>query len=153
MSGPAGRAGASESTVPVRAPADEVPTALRRWFVIHFVADWLVAVPLFVAPEAFLGLCGWTTIDPFAARGVAAALFGIGAQSFLDRNAGRESFRTMLSLKIIWATFATLGFFWGSLHSGFAMSWAFCAVFGAFDALWLYWYRVLAARTAGPAAS
>lgn len=128
--------------------AGGVPTALRRWFVLHFIADWLVAVPLFVAPEAFLHLCGWATVDPFAARGVAAALFGIGAQSFIDRNAGLESFRTMLSLKIIWATFATLGFLWGSLHGGFFMSWAFCAVFAAFDALWIHWYRVLSARPA-----
>jgi hypothetical protein len=121
----------------------EVPVALRRWFVVHFVADFLFAIPLFFAPEAFLGLLGWSTVDPFAARGVAAALFGIGAQSFLDRNASVASFRTMLSLKVIWATFAAAGFLWGSLTRGFPMAWAVFALFAAFDGLWIYWLRRL----------
>jgi hypothetical protein len=129
------------------AASDDVPLALRRWFVVHFIADWLVAIPLFFAPEAFLGLCGWTTVDPFAARGVAAALFAIGAQSFLDRSAGVASFRTMLSLKVIWATFASAGFLWGSLQGGHVMTWAFFAVFAGFDLLWIYWLRALRGST------
>ena len=122
---------------------ENVPKALRTWFVVHFVADWLVAVPLFAAPEDFLGLLGWPTVDPFAARGVAAALFGIGTQSLLDRNAGVAVFRTMLSLKIIWASFATVGFFWGSVTGGVPITWAFFGVFAGFDLLWIYWYRRL----------
>lgn len=125
----------------------EVPVALRRWFVLHFVADWLFAVPLFFAPEAFLTLLGWPQVDQFAARGVAAALFGIGTQSLLDRNAGVESFRTMLSLKIIWATFCSVGFLWGCLTNGFPMAWAVFAVFAGFDLVWIYWYRRLRAQT------
>jgi hypothetical protein len=125
------------------APPGEVPAALRRWFIFHFVADFLFAVPIFFAPEAFLGLLGWSTVDPFAARGVAAALFGIGAQSFLDRNAGIASFRTMLSLKIIWATFASAGFLWGCLTRGFPMAWVIFGIFAGFDVLWIVWLRRL----------
>ncbi len=50
-----------------------VPESLRRWFVVHFVVDALVAVPLFVAPRAVLGLLGWEEIDVAMARVVAAA--------------------------------------------------------------------------------
>ena len=85
-----------------------VPVWLRRWFVVHFVADWIFALPLFVAPRAFLGLLGWTEVDPVSARLVAAAHFGIGTESLLNRNGTVESFRSMLNLKIIWSATATL---------------------------------------------
>jgi hypothetical protein len=55
-----------------------VPPSARTWFVIHFVADVLFAVPLFFFPETTLSLLGWTDVDPAATRLVAAALFGIG---------------------------------------------------------------------------
>ena len=32
--------------------AQDVPVGLRRWFVVHFAVDLLVAVPLFIAPRA-----------------------------------------------------------------------------------------------------
>ena len=68
-----------------------VPKSLRTWFVIHFVLDFIFAIPLILAPRAFLGLLGWTSIDPIAARLVGAALIGIGGESYLGRNAGLES--------------------------------------------------------------
>ena len=95
-----------------------VPPALRRWFVVHCVADWLFAVPLFFAPEAFLGALGWTVVDPATSRAVAAALVGIGTQSFLDRGAGVEVYRTMLSLKVLWSATACLGLAWTALGGG-----------------------------------
>jgi len=128
----------------------DVPVALRRWFIFHFFADVLFAVPLFFAPEAFLGLLGWSQVDPFAARGVAAALFGIGAQSILDRDAGVASYRTMLSLKAIWATFASIGFLWGCLTAGFPMAWVIFAVFAGFDLVWIYWLWRLGRSDSGP---
>ncbi len=50
---------------------------LRTWFVIHFVADYLFALPLLIAPTWLLNLFGWQSIDPFTARLVGAALIGI----------------------------------------------------------------------------
>ena len=78
-----------------------LPKTLRWWFVVHFVADVLFAVPLFLAPRAFLGALGWTAVDPVATRLVAAALFGIGIQSLLGRDESPATFRAMLNLKII----------------------------------------------------
>jgi hypothetical protein len=123
-----------------------VPTALRRWFVIHGLLDWIFAVPLFVSPDAFLGMLGWAVVDPMAARGVAAALVGIGIQSLLSRDAPAVVYRHMLSLKILWSFTATLGFAWTVLTTGPRTGWLFVAIFGLFNLLWVYWRR----RLVGP---
>jgi len=68
-----------------------VPKSLRVWFVIHFVADLLFALPLFFAPVFTLKLFGWETVDPATSRLVAAALFGIGIESLLGRNASADA--------------------------------------------------------------
>lgn len=54
-----------------------VPTSLRRWFIVHFVADVVVAVPLLAVPTMFLRTLGWAAVDPIAARMVGAAFTGI----------------------------------------------------------------------------
>ena len=43
-----------------------VPTALRTWFVVHFIADWLFALPMFFIPVEFMQLLGWDCVDPVA---------------------------------------------------------------------------------------
>jgi hypothetical protein len=116
-----------------------VPVALRRWFVVHGVVDWLFAVPLLLVPEAFLEALGWRVVDPMAARGVAAALVGIGTQSLLSRNAGPAVYREMLSLKILWSCTATLGFAWTAFSTGPAAGWLFSVIFALFGGLWTYW--------------
>ena len=78
-----------------------ISKSLRTWFVIHCIADLTFAIPMLVAPVAFLSLFGWTTVDPFMTRLVAAALMGIGLESYLGRNAGVEAYQGMLNLKII----------------------------------------------------
>jgi hypothetical protein len=80
--------------------------------VVHGVVDWIFAVPLFLIPDAFLRALGWTVVDPMAARGMAAALVGIGTQSLLARNSTGAVYRELLSLKIPWSFTATLGFAW-----------------------------------------
>ncbi len=123
-----------------------VPSSLRRWFVVHFVVDLLTAIPLFIAPRAVLGALGWNAIDPLMTRLVAAALLGIGIESLLGRDAGVESFRGMLNLKIIWSATATIGALWSQLAGGPAAGWAVVAIFGGFNLLWVG-YRVVLART------
>ena len=122
-----------------------VPRALRTWFVIHFAADLLFAVPLLVAPGWFLRPFGWAQVDPVTSRLVGAALVGIGVESLLGRNAGRESFLTMLRLKILWSATATAGLVVSALQGGPPLTWLFVAIFGSFCALWSYW-RVRLAR-------
>ena len=122
-----------------------VPRALRVWFVVHFVADLLVALPLFVAPVATLTALGFATVDPVATRLVAAALFAIGVQSLLGRDEGPEVFRAMLTLKLIWSGSATAGLLIGALAGAPAVTWAFLAIFAAFHVLW-WRYRITLAR-------
>jgi len=117
----------------------EVPPALKTWFVIHFAADWAFALPLFLAPRAFLGALGWPAVDPISTRLVAAALIGIGTQSFIGRHATLDSYRTMLNLKILWSASATVGIFWGCLEGASPVAWAFFAIFLAFNGLWSWW--------------
>ena len=76
-----------------------VPSSLRCWFVVHFVADIAFALPLFLAPQWTLTLLGWRAVDPIATRLVAAALFGIGIQSLLGRDEDAATFRALLNLR------------------------------------------------------
>ncbi len=121
-----------------------VPKALRTWFVIHFAADILFALPLLLFPSTFLALFGWTTVDPITARLVGAALIGIGGESLLGRNADLESFRTMLRLKILWSQSAVLGFIISLAQGGAPWgTWLFLAIFVVFSGLWIYYARTL----------
>lgn len=121
---------------------EELPCGLRTWFVVHFVADLVFAIPLFVAPTEFLSLFGWTTCDPASSRLVAAALFGIGIESWLGRDSAPETFRAMLNLKVIWSGAATLGLVVSSRTGELPWGgWLFVLIFGAFHVLWAY-YRL-----------
>jgi hypothetical protein len=123
----------------------DVPTSLRRWFVAHFVADAAGAISLFFAPELTLRAFGWHTVDPIATRVVAAALFGIGLESFLGRNGGRDEYLAILNLKIIWSLAAIAGFVLALLLGAPFGVWLFGAVFAFFSGLWIY-YRVRLGR-------
>lgn len=123
----------------------DVPKALRHWFVVHFIADLLFAIPLFIAPTYFLKLAGWTAIDPISTRLVCAALFGIGIESLLGRHGNRDEFLGMLRLKMIWSATASLGILWGVLDNGPVMAWGLFATFVVFNLLWSFWYFKLRA--------
>ena len=60
-----------------------VPRSLRFWFVVHFVVDFIFAVPLLLAPVWLMTLFGFESPDPFTGRLVGAALLGIGGESLL----------------------------------------------------------------------
>ena len=119
-----------------------VPQSLRTWFVIHFAADMLFGIPLLIAPEFVMRLFGWQAVDPFTARLVGAALMGIGGESLLGRNAGAETFRELLNLKLIWAGSAIAGMTATMLRGDQpAAGWLFVGIFGMFFGVWGY-YRV-----------
>ncbi len=69
--------------------AEDVPLWLRRWFVVNFSVDLVVAVPLFVAPRAVLGLLGWIEVDPAMARVVACAVASRAAKEQSCKSAKR----------------------------------------------------------------
>ena len=104
--------------------------------------DVVFAVPIFFAPREVLGFFGWVAVDPLAARLAAAALFGIGLESFMGRNSTVEAFKGMLQLKIVWSGFATLGLAWSVAEDGLRypwIGWVLVGVFAAFHVLWWYW--------------
>lgn len=120
-----------------------VPITLKKWFIVHFIADTLFAVPMFLFPVPFLTLLGWQLVDPITTRMVAAALFAIGIESLLSRNAPRDSFRTMLSLKIIWSSVAIIGLLIGlisGLFSILVVGISLLLIFISFNILWTYWF-------------
>ena len=130
--------------------APGVPKSLRSWFVVHFVADIAFALPLLIAPSAFLPLFGWTHVDPVTTRLVGAALVGIGGESLLGRNADLASFRTMLRLKVLWSLTANAGFILSILQGGAPWgTWLFLGIFTAFSALWITYSVKLSKIAAG----
>jgi len=119
-----------------------VPAGLRRWFVVHFVIDLLFGVPLLLFPEPLLTLLRWPAIDVFSARLVGAALLGIGSISFLARDASRESYQHLLTLKIIWSASAIIAILLSMMSGGYPpIGWAMLALFAAFFCVWTT-YRV-----------
>ena len=130
-------------------PSNDVPRSLRVWFVVHFIADIVTAVPLFVAPREFGSLISLPSVDPLTARLVAAALVGIGVESLLSRNATRGSFRTLLRLKVLWSAAAGAGTALTIAGGAPPAAWGVLAIFVAFNALWLRYLLLLRAGPAG----
>lgn len=124
----------------------EVPAVLRKWFIFHFVADYVFAIPLLVAPVWFMGLFGWDCVVPITARLVGAALVGIGGESLLGRNGDIESFRTMLRMKVLWSSTAVLGIGLSMLQGAPTAGWIFFGIFVLFNALWVSWMLRLRER-------
>lgn len=127
---------------PVSVRMTSVPASLRRWFVVHFVADMAAATPLFVAPTPLLRSLGWASVDPMIARMVAAALAGIGIESLLCRNDAIDVFRAMLRLKCIWSGAAVAAVALSVLQGAPLAAWVVLATFVMFAVVWNY-YRVL----------
>lgn len=122
-----------------------VTRALRTWFVIHFAADMAFGLPLLLAPARVMGLFGWQVVDPFTARLVGAALLGIGGVSLLVRDAGAETFRAMLDLKLIWSAAAVAGMVL-TLWQGDAppAGWLFVGIFALFFGVWAFYRKQIA---------
>lgn len=116
------------------------PASLRTWFFVHFIIDYIFAVPLFVAPESFLRFFGWTMVDPLASRLAAAALFGIGGASFFVRNADAVTYQHMLTMKLLWSSFAAMGILVSIIFDNTPrMAYIFMLVFIIFFFIWLYY--------------
>lgn len=119
-----------------------VTKGLRTWFVIHFIADVIFAIPLIITPLPFVSLFGLYVVNPLFPRLVGAALMGIGVESYLGRNAGVEAYRGMLNLKIIWSGTAALGILLTMLTIARPLgTWLLLVVFVLFNLLWVY-YRL-----------
>ena len=85
----------------------DVPIGLKRWFVFHFVADWLFALPLFIAPVWFLKTLDGQRLTPQPRAWLLPPLSALGL-SLIGRG-DIDTYRGMLNLKILWSGAATLG--------------------------------------------
>ncbi|MBK8265547.1 MAG: hypothetical protein IPK80_29985 [Nannocystis sp.] len=122
-------------------PSDPaVPPALRTWFVIHCLADLLFAIPMMLAPVFTLELFGWTEVDPLTTRLVAAALVGIGVESYLGRGSDHQHFVGMLRLKMLWSGAANLGIALSIAQGAPTMAWLFQGIFAGFFVLWTSYF-------------
>ncbi|MBA2544073.1 MAG: hypothetical protein H0V17_30800 [Deltaproteobacteria bacterium] len=101
-----------------------------------------------IAPTHVLAWFGWTTVDPVATRLVAAALFGIGIESYLGRRATADVFRAMLNLKIIWSSTAVAASLWSIIEGAPLATWGVFAIFAVFLGVWIR-YRVALASEVG----
>ena len=112
---------------------------------IHFVIDVIVAVPMFLAPRLILDMVGLENHNLILARIIAAALMGIGIESFLGHKARKESFLGMLRLKIIWSSFAILGLLISLLNREINLIAGVLVImiFVVFNFNWVYWFRKL----------
>ncbi|MBI4146296.1 hypothetical protein HY489_03085 [Candidatus Woesearchaeota archaeon] len=117
----------------------KVPQSLRTWFVVHFWADLLFALPLLFAPEWTLVRFGFTTVEPVTARLVGAALVGIGGASLVHRNASKDAYSAMLTVKTLWSGTASLSLLWAATHNAPKSTWLFLAIFVFFFCVWMYY--------------
>jgi ADP-ribose pyrophosphatase YjhB (NUDIX family) len=119
----------------------KVPQSLRTWFFVHFLVDIVIALPLIVAPEAFLSLLNWGVIDPIAARLVGAALFAIGVESLWMKDSTLPAYLSMLRLKILWSSAGLIALLFGVLQQASSSAWIFIGMFTVFLCVWVY-YKV-----------
>ena len=124
----------------------DVPKGVKIWFIIHFLVDYLIAIPLFIIPEALLEFIGWERIDPLTTRLVAAALFGIGGVSFFERNEKVHAYVSMLKIKLIWSSMSIVGILVSYiLYPSYYTYWVWImlGIFLVFAIVWAYWLDVL----------
>jgi hypothetical protein len=115
-----------------------IPKSLRVWFLIHFAVDMSFAIPLMIFPRTmmnFFNFYGATAL----ARMVGAALFAIGGTSLFSYKKDKESFDTMLTLKILWSGAAIAGLLC-SIFSGETIKlWFAVGIFFVFFVVWVYY--------------
>lgn len=123
-------------------PDSRVPPLLSQFFVLHCIADLLFAVPLFAVPELFLQTLGWQHVDAYTARITAAALFGIGIESWRSRHASLATFRSLLDMKVMWSLACVAGIALSILQKAQGAplaAWGFLLIFVSFNIIWTYW--------------
>ena len=118
----------------------EVPNSLKTWFIIHFIVDYIVAIPLFIAPIWLFNVLGITNVDPLTARLVAAALLGVGGVSLYAHKKSKEVYDTLLTLKVIWGGSATIGILLTMILNNYnPLGWIMFTIFLLFSTVWIYY--------------
>jgi hypothetical protein len=118
-----------------------VPEILRKLFFLHFILDYIFAIPLMFAPVKTMMLFGWETPEIVATRLAAAALMGIGGISLIAYKADADVYRHMLTMKLLWSGAAILGLVLSLADGAPVFTWVFLLIFVGFFLIWLF-YRV-----------
>ena len=113
-----------------------VPKSLKNWFLIHFAVDLIAAVPLIFFTPWVVSTFSLEDMSFVALRLVGAALLGIGGTSFVAHNAGLESYKNLLVLKIIWSTSAIFGLTLSLMESYSLTILSVLIVFAVFSSIW-----------------
>ena len=116
-----------------------VPNSLKIWFLIHFILDYLFAVPLILFPSQFLKFLGWITIDNLSARLIGSALIGIGGVSLLQNKSNLDSYNSLLTLKILWSIAAIISILISISEGAPEISWLILIIFLIFSSIWIYY--------------
>tara|TARA_Y100000310_G_scaffold297371_1_gene330318 strand:- start:1969 stop:2322 length:354 start_codon:yes stop_codon:yes gene_type:complete len=114
--------------------------SLRTWFTIHFIVDYIIAIPLFLHPEKVLSIFN-IAADPLLGRLLAAALFAIGGISAFKHT--KKEYKALLNLKIIWAGFAILALIIALISTQNILLVPFLLLFLVFQAVWVYYKTLL----------
>ncbi|OGH91194.1 MAG: hypothetical protein A2534_04435 [Candidatus Magasanikbacteria bacterium RIFOXYD2_FULL_39_9] len=124
--------------------AVKIPNSLRSWFFVHFLVDYIFAIPLFLFPQQTLSFFGWGVIDPITTRFVAAALFGIGGVSLAARKSDVGVYKHLLMMKIIWSLSVVVGILFSAFTETVPLFiWVALATFLFFASIWIYYYLFL----------
>ena len=123
-----------------------VPQPLRTWFIIHFVVDIIIALPLLFFTDWFLLTLNFGVQEPLSARLVGAALISIGTTSLIVHKKGVESYLTMLILKLIWSGFAILAIVLSIIAGSPQITWVLLLIFVVFFSVWAYFYLKLRSK-------
>lgn len=114
----------------------KVQKSLRRWFIIHFITDFIFGMPLLFTPNYFLSFFGYQ-IEPLTTRLVGAALIGMGWKSFLIRNNSLEQFQALPTLKIIWSLSAIVGIILTLTEHILKFTYIILLIFALFSTIWI----------------
>ena len=116
-----------------------VPPSLRTWFLGHFLVDLLFGIPLLAIPATALTLFGFPATNLVLARLIGAALLGIGGASLSMHGSGKETYRALLDLKILWSLSAIAAFGVSLLEGAPQGLWGFLLLFVLFSTTWIYY--------------
>jgi hypothetical protein len=114
--------------------------SLRTWFTIHFIVDYIIAIPLFLSPEKVLSIFN-IAADPLLGRLIAAALFAIGGISAIKHS--KTEYKALLNLKIIWAGFAIIGLIIALINTQNILLAPLLIIFLVFQVVWVYYKTLL----------
>lgn len=114
--------------------------ALKITFAVHAVIAFLLGFPLLIIPGRFLGIFGWSPIDPHITRLFGAALLALAWSSFRGfRTVNRHMKQALIQMEFIFCALGAVGLFRHIVVAWYP--WYFWLVFvllALFALVWLY---------------